>query len=573
MLEVDLTSRRFSILEPKEDLYLNNLGGRGLAGGFLWEKKGLEWDDPQMPVVFATGPLVGTRAPTSGRMAIASRSPLTGAIGDTSVGGGLGTQMKRAGWDAIIVTGKSVRPLGLIIDTDNIEITEATKLVGKPLSSVARELEALGSFAVIGPAAENNVFFATVMVDRHFAAGRGGLGLSLFKKGLKFIAIRGRRKLQAYDPKGLEDAREKIFRQSAASSILQGPFGLASLGTPALYDLIHVRRMMPTSNFRKTFFPLAPKMNAYNLEAAYKPLKSGCRGCHIQCKRLTNDSRPVPEFETLSHFSALLNNTDLETVVQANKICNDMGMDTISAASALSCHQEIIGNDLGPAGILQLLTDIALARTSLGQSLGRGSRAYAQSRGKSGSSMSVKGMDLPAYDPRGAYGMALAYVTSTRGGCHLRAYPIGHEILLKPVATDRFSFAGKARMIKIAEDVNATIDSLTACKFLFFATSLEEYSKALTAITGIVFSENDLQRTGERIYFRERMYNAHAGFSSRDDDLPERFFKEPGSSGAGIEIPPIDRGEFLEARSRYYKARGLDENGMPLKEKIRELGL
>ena len=187
--------------------------------------------------------------------------------------------------------------------------------------------------------------------------------------------------------------------------------------------------------------------------------------------------------------------------------------------------------------------------------------------------MVVKGQELPAYDPRGAYGMALAYATSSRGGCHLRAYPISHEILRKPVATDRFSFNGKARMIKIGEDLNAVADSLTACKFTFFAASLEEYAKIYTAVTGIKTSGQDLFEVGERICYNERMMNAANGFTEKDDDLPVRFFTMPGYKDDGINIKPIDKEAFLTARSNYYIARKLNENGAPVSKVAKELGL
>jgi aldehyde:ferredoxin oxidoreductase len=187
--------------------------------------------------------------------------------------------------------------------------------------------------------------------------------------------------------------------------------------------------------------------------------------------------------------------------------------------------------------------------------------------------MTVKGLELPAYDPRGAYGMALGYAVSTRGGCHLRAYPIGSEILRKPVPTDPFSFHGKARLVKIAEDLNAIVDSLTACKFIFFAASLEEYSKVFTAVTGIEISGQELLKTGERIYYAERMMNAKNGFTSQDDDLPSRFFTEAGSTTSHMQIPPIDREAFLQARQKYYLIRGLNPQGMPTQKKAKALGL
>ena len=175
--------------------------------------------------------------------------------------------------------------------------------------------------------------------------------------------------------------------------------------------------------------------------------------------------------------------------------------------------------------------------------------------------MSVKSLELPAYDPRGAYGMALAYCTSNRGGCHLRAYPISHEILRKPVPTDRFSFSGKARIISIAEDTNAAVDSLVACKFAFFGASLEEYAELLTAVTGVAYSPQRLKEIGRRIVLTERFYNCANGFSRADDMLPERFFTEPGSSGDGIDIHPLDRVRFEEELDKYYRIRGLNVNG------------
>jgi aldehyde:ferredoxin oxidoreductase len=335
---------------------------------------------------------------------------------------------------------------------------------------------------------------------------------------------------------------------------------------------MHARRMMPTENFRKTHFPAAASMNAFAFNRRYEPKRAGCRGCHILCKRRTAAGEALPEFETMSHFSALIGNEDIETVKAANSLCNRAGMDTISAASTLACYSEVGDRRLSPRQILSLLEDMASGQGE-GAELGKGSHRFAEAHGCREVSISVKGLELPAYDPRGAYGMALAYVTSTRGGCHLRAYPISHEILRKPVATDRFTFSGKARIIKIAEDMNAAVDSLTACKFVFFASSLEEYARAYTAVTGVETTAQDLLKAGERVYYHERMMNALNGFAKDDDDLPPRFFEEPGSSGNKIEVKPIDRGEFLEARANYYKVRGLDGSGMPLREKALELGL
>jgi aldehyde:ferredoxin oxidoreductase len=370
----------------------------------------------------------------------------------------------------------------------------------------------------------------------------------------------------------LDRAREEIIRLTSASPVLLGELGISNFGTGALLDLIQSRRMLPTDNFRATSFESAATVNAFSYKTKYHTKKTGCTGCHVLCKKKGEAGGIMPEYETMSHFTALVGNTDLDAVVEANRICNEAGMDTITAAVTLSCFREITGAALSPRDIISLLEDIAASR-GVGAELKLGSYRYAESRGRPEISMSVKKLELPAYDPRGARGMALAYAVSTRGGCHLRAYPISHEILRKPVATDRFTFSGKARIIKIAEDLNAVIDSLTACKFLFFAATLEEYALAFQAVTGVPATAQDLLRAGERIYYRERMMNARNGFTSADDDLPARFFTMAGTGGDGIAVPAIDRSAFLKARADYYIIRGLDERGLPTERKAKELGL
>jgi aldehyde:ferredoxin oxidoreductase len=572
ILKIDLTTGETRSENPTRELYRENLGGRGLAGHYLWSAATRAWDDPAMPLLFFTGPLVDTASPTSGRMTFMSRSPLTGTVGDSSVGGSFGTLLKKAGWDGIIVTGKAPSLCGIEIAGDSVTLTDAAALTGLSTGEIFARLRGKGGAAATGPAAENGVAFANVLIDGHFAAGRNGLGLSFAAKNLKYLTVTGHGKTPVADPQGLEGAVDDIRRLMAASPALLGEFGIAEFGTPALYDLISARRMMPTANFRRTFFAAARSLNAPALKERYRPQKTGCRGCPILCKKRMPDGTPLPEYETLSHFTALLENEDLPLVVEANRLCNDLGMDTISAAATLACHAEIGRMKLAPAEILALLEAIGRGRRE-GAELGRGAAAYALMQGRPGCAVAVKGQELPAYDPRGAYGMALAYATSTRGGCHLRAYPIAHEILRKPVATDRLSFSGKARIIKIAEDANAVIDSLTACKFVFFAASLEEYARACSAVTGVPMSAQILLRIGERIVYRERLINAANGFTAADDDLPQRFFDQPGSPGGHIAVPPLDREAFLAARSRYYIVRGLDAQGMPIEGKAKELGL
>ncbi|MGE5310297.1 MAG: aldehyde ferredoxin oxidoreductase family protein [Nitrospirota bacterium] len=567
ILHIDLSAWTSRLENPAAATYRAWIGGKGLAGLFLYPHIRRPWNDPELPLIFMAGPLVGTASPTSGRMCIMSRSPLTSAVGDASVGGSLGTELKRAGLDGLLVTGQSERLCGIEIVDHQVMIREAESLRGVGTGPLRSHLKGKGGVACVGPAAEVGVLFASIIVDGSYAAGRGGLGLLFAAKNLKYLTVKGSGRVSVHDPRELKKAREDVFRQVAASPVLLGEHGIANYGTGALYDLMDTRQMMPTANFRRTRFDRAAAVNAAAFRRHYLPRRTGCKGCHILCKKVGRDGTHIPEFETMSHFSALLENDRIETVTRANALCNDLGMDTISAAATLACYAEISGERLSGPRILALLGEIGRGQ-GLGSELGQGSFRYAQARGRPELSMSVKGQELPAYDPRGAYGMALGYATSTRGACHLRAYPISHEILRKPVATDRLSFAGKARIIKIAEDLNAVVDSLTACKFIFFASGLEEYARVYAAVTGVGTTAQDLLGTGERIYYRERMMNALNGFSSAEDDLPARFFAEPASS-TGV----LSREKFLATRDGYYRIRGLDPRGLPTREKAVELGL
>ena len=572
ILCIDLQKQKTSTLELPEDIYHGCIGGKGLAGYLLRDKMTLQWDHPDMPLVLMTGPLVNTRSPTSGRMCVMSRSPLTATVADSSVGGSFATSLKKAGWDGIVITGKSRELCGIEISNSQCSFLPAPELREKTVGQTSNQLKSNSSHMVVGPAAENGARLANIVVDSHFFAGRNGLGLVCAAKNLKFITVQGKGKTPVYDPEGLEKAREDISRLISASPVLSGELGFSSLGTGAMFDLMDSRRMMPTDNFRQSSFVRAGEMNANSYHTRYHPKKAGCAGCHIQCKRKARDNRPMPEFETMSHFSALIGNQDKEAVVEANRLCTEYGLDTISTGATLACYAEITGESLTPEKILSLIEEIAFDRGE-GRELSRGSEEYAATMGRPEAAMTVKGQELAAYDPRGAYGMALAYATSTRGACHLRSYPISHEILRKPVVTDRFSFAGKARIIKISEDMHAVVDSLTACKFTFLSATLEEYAQALTAVTGINYSSQDLLSIGEKIYFRERMLNSQNGFTARDDDLPERFFITSGGSFQDLEIPPLDREKFLEARHNYYRIRGLDSDGLPRQEKAQGLGL
>ncbi len=341
ILRIDLSTGEIDSLRPDIEIYRKFIGGKGMAGHYLRPHASLPWNHPDMPLLLFTGPLVGTIAPTSGRATIMSRSPLTGTIADCSVGGRLGFQLKRAGWDGIIITGKADSLCSIEIEDSDVRIRDATQYRGNETKTIFDSFsDGSRSVAAIGPAAEKGVAFSALMVDKHHAAGRTGIGLCFAEKNIKFLCVHGSGKIPVHNKQELLKAREEIMRLTAASPVLMGEHGFSCFGTGSIYDLMDSRRMMPTDNFRKTHFGKAGKLNAYAYKETYLPEKYGCMGCHIRCKKIAKKSREgtsMPEFETMSHFTALIGNTDMKLVMRANDVCNRLGMDTISAAATLAC--------------------------------------------------------------------------------------------------------------------------------------------------------------------------------------------------------------------------------------------
>ena len=568
-LFVDLRTRESRREELSPSVTRVFLGGRGIGAWVMGSCPTVHPLDGDAPLVFSTGLLTGSRVPSSGRMVVSGFSPLTGTVCSASVGGRLGLSMRRSGIDLIRIAGRADRPVVLVIDDGRVGFEQGDIPADEPLSGVFGRLEGAGwSAAAVGRAAFQGCRYASIMVDGAFASGRGGLGLVMASKNLRALRVRGTGAVKAVDQEGEEKARTDILRLFDASPAIMGASGLRNFGTSALVDLMASRRMMPTANFRKTYFPGYRSFCASAIREQEAPKRYACPGCPIACKG--KGRAGIPEFETLSHFGALNENADLGAIIEANRICNEAGFDTITAASTIACLAEIRGVRYTGQVLVDKVREIA-SLSGDGPLLQLGSAELARRLGRPELSMSVKSLEMPAYDPRGAYGMALAYGTSTRGACHLRAYPISHEILRKPVATDRFSFSGTARIIKISEDLNAVIDSLGACKFAFFGASLEEYAKGFSSVTGIAADTQDLLSFGNTISGLERHINSLRGFRREHDLLPERFFTEPGSSGESIEVPPIDRKAFEGALDRYYRIRGCSPDGTFPQDKAREI--
>jgi len=536
------------------------IGGRGLAVRLMRDYFKLDPFDPQMPLIFACGPLCGTSAPASNLLSLVSRSPLTGTIFDCTAVGSFPLQLKGSGQDVLLITGSSPVPVLVSISKTKIEILSAEDLWGSDVTTTRAALEKYGCIAAIGPAGENGVLFANVDFGNGNQGGRGGLGAVMGSKNLKAIVVNGNSEVGIADREQFKTACQDVSRLFDASQFLSGPLGLSQFGTALMVDLMSQRRMTPTENFRHTFFAAAENYSGAVVKSSCDFVSRSCCNCSIKCRMFDQKGQQLPEYDALSHFGALNGIGDLNCILESNRICMEMGMDPVSAAATIAVWGEIRGRFLTAVEMPELLHDIALCNGA-GKLLAQGSRRMAEQLGRPELSMTVKSLELPAYDPRGAYGMALAYCTSTCGGCEQQANTIAHEILRKPVPTDRFSFSGKARIVSISEDTIAAADSLSLCRFALLATSLEEYAAILSAVTGVDYSAGRLAEIGRNICLTEHFYNCCNGFSHLDDRLPERFFNEPGSSADGIEIRALDRSCFEEQLGKYYRIRGLNPDG------------
>ncbi|VVB92274.1 Tungsten-containing aldehyde ferredoxin oxidoreductase [uncultured archaeon] len=558
---IDLSNSKISETNTDSNMLRSFIGGRGLGVKLYYDNAYPNIDplSPENLLIFATGPLTGTLAPLSGRHVMVSKSPLTGTMLDSSSGGFFGKELKFAGIDAIIIKGAAEEPVYASIENGDFEILSAKKLWGKNVRVCTDMLSSRGRVACIGRAGERLVPMANVMNDYFHACGRGGLGAVMGSKKLKAIVVKGDKKPAISDEEAFGKARRK------ASKLLSegGSKGLSTYGTSAMANLLNYMKLLPAQNFRKSGFAGMDKVSGEFIKENYDIKGNACYNCTIACKHVIKsgafEGHEVPEYETLWAYGPDNNNINLDAIIKINRLCNDYGMDTISSGSTIAAYAEIMGEDIKElAGLVEKIGE----KEGVGAELGRGSKALSKSR-KKDVGMQVKGLELPGYDPRGVFGMALAYATSNRGGCHLRAYMIAPEILGKPIKVEPKTFSGKAGLVQAFQNATAALDSLVLCIFSSFAIGDVEFANMLTAATGVDYSTEEFRKCGERIWNLERLFNIEAGFSRKDDTLPERFFESGG----------INKVEFEKALDEYYRLRAWDENGVPTKDKLRELKL
>lgn len=593
VLRVDLGTGKITTSPLDERLAREFIGARGLGTKMLFDEIDPAIDplSPANKLIFASGPMTGTFAPSAGRYDVVTKGPLTGTIAASNSGGTWGPELKFAGYDVLIIEGRSEKPVYLWIHNGAVELRDAAALWGKEVpettEAVCAATAADAKVACIGPAGENLSLIAAIMNDMHRAAGRTGVGAVMGSKNLKAIAVRGTGAVKVADAKGFSAAVQK-----AAGMIKEHPVGGTGLrlyGTNVLVNILNSVGGLPTGNFQDGHFPTADKVGGESLAANQLQRAKGCFACIISCGRATKVTNPKykgegegPEYETAWGFGPDCRIDDLDAILKANYYCNELGLDTISMSATVACAMELVERGYmtmqdteGLAlkfGNVEAMVE-AVRLTGLGQGVGKllqlGSYRLASKFGHPELSMTVKKQEMPAYDPRAVQGIGLQYATSSRGGCHVRGYTISPEVLGVPVKVDKDTIDGKPELVALFQNLTAAIDSSGSCLFTTFGIGAEQYGEMMTALTGLPYSGDDFVKAGERIFNLERLFNLASGLTAADDTLPPRLLKEPIVTGASKGA--VSRlGEMLPA---YYSLRGWSEAGVPTSAKLSELGL
>jgi len=593
ILRVDLTRGELQDDRIDEWVLENFIGGRGVGIWLLYHESD-PGSDPyaeENPLIFMTGPYTGTGV-FSAFYNVTTRSPLTKLAASGHSGGTWGPWLKRAGYDGIVFTGQSPVPVYLLVEKGKARLLDAAWILGKGVRQtqfMIQERHGKVAVATIGPAGENRVRFASIMNDIHRAVGRGGVGAVMGSKNLKEMAVGGRQHLPYHDREGFA-----VLSRAGGQRAVKNAPQFAKYGTSVVLALMNEKGALPTRNFQAGFFEGANRINAEAMKTNYFVRDEGCFNCPLKCANIhAVPSGPFavtetegPEYETLMAFGPNCGNDDLASIIKSNDLCNDLGMDTISAGNTIAFlldayEQGLVdktwtgGMDLGwgkSQSIVSLLEMMAL-RQGIGDLLAEGSVRAAESFGKGIERLCIhaKGQEFPGYEVRRAHGTGLSFATSSRGADHLRGCLYVEEIFQGKLPAYGFD-KSKVEILVEKENLLAVVDSLVMCKFgqRNGEFTPEILTEILGRLTGMDMTTQDLLRTGERIYAAERMYNLRAGLVS--DVLPERLFHEDlkDSIEGGRRISKKD---FEQALQDYYVQRGWDIGGQPTNERLLELGL
>ncbi|MDQ0255850.1 aldehyde:ferredoxin oxidoreductase [Evansella vedderi] len=590
---IDLTEGKVEYRKLNEENLRKYVGARGLGVKYMVDNKVYEADPFSAENLLAvmTGPLTGTRIHMSGRLCTVTRSPLTGTVTDSHMGGWTAARLKWAGFDNLIFKGISEKPVYLYVEDGKVELRDASSLWGKGVRGTIKALQDLHgdkdvSVMAIGPGGENRVRYAGWMNEDDRASGRGGTGAVAGSKNLKAIVIKASQKGNMPEPAQPEKYPTAI--KNGLTALVEGALtapkkgGLSVYGTNVLMNIINESGALPARNSQETHFETADEISG---EAVREEILVGdptCHACPVACKIEVEvkDGKYKTKVESFEYESAWAlgpncGTSNKEAVAFMIDLCNEYGIDTIELGNAFSVAMEAYEKGLTKDRLdwgdvdtmINWIEKIVNREEGIGNVLADGPGRAAEFFGDKGLAMVVKNQAIPAYDPRGIQGIGLGYATSNRGACHLRGYTVASEIAGIPEPTDRLAVEGKGELLKIFQDLLAFSDSLDLCKFSSFSENADLYAEQYSAVVGINLTGDDIMTIGERVYNIERYFNNKAGFVGKDDTLPERFLKEPATGNSKGHVSHLP-----EMLKEYYNVRGWVDGIVPA-EKLRELGI
>jgi len=598
LLEIDLTSGKTKNAPISDEMVETYLGGRGLGARLLFDRLPAKTDplSPENVLIFLTGPLTATMVPGSSKFVVITKSPLTHGWCDSYSSGRISVELKKAGYDGMVIRGKSNHPCYLRIDDKGVEIREANLFWGRDSFETEKRLreserDAPVGVSSIGPAGEKLSRFACINSDLYRQAGRGGVGAVMGSKNLKAIVVKGKRAVGLHDRKRVIELNRENYQRAKKSVVAQARM---KYGTPLTLNITHTGGILPTKNFQfGTWEKALEKIDSVGVHKSLISHKA-CLSCFTHCSMITRVSEGKykgselegPEYETLGMFGSNQLIDDLPTIIQANILCDKLGLDTISAGNVIGFIMECFERDLISPGETEgveirfgdreaslAAIEMMAYRQGFGDILAEGVKVISERIGKESDqfAMHVKGMEFPAYEPRGAFGAALSYAVSPRGACHRRAWPPAKEILGN---YPPYTVEGKAEMVKGLYDENCILHSLLVCDMpaKFIPLSHDDYSKYFEAVTGMPVSKEDFRVIADRIETLIKMFNVREGFARKDDALPYRTLHEPLPDGPA-------KGQFIGEENlnrmldEYYALRGWDRLGIPREETLKKYQL
>jgi aldehyde:ferredoxin oxidoreductase len=587
---VDLTQEKVDYGKPNEDDLKKYIGGRGLGVKYVLDNgPRVESFSEENILCFMLGPLVGSEVTMSGRMAVVTKSPLTGTVTDSHHGGWSGARLRWAGFDGLVFKGRAKKPTYAYIEDGQVSLKDASHIWGKNVhDTVKAMMQEYGkqdiSVVTIGQAGEKLVRFAAIVNENDRASGRGGTGAIMGWKRLKCLVIKGNIKNK---PKPARPDEFKKAVAAANTAIVKGAVtaprngGLSVYGTNVLMNIVNEIGALPTKNGQLTQFEHADELSGETIKETILVNDPTCHACPVACKKEVEVKEgkykvhmESAEYESMWALGANCGCRSKEAIAKMVDLTNDYGVDAIEAGNCLSVAMEASERGLirdkiqwgDPDAMIDIMHKIG-KREGIGDILAEGPWRAAKTFGDEGMANQVKGQCIAAYDPRGMQGMGIGYATSNRGACHLRGYTPASEVLGVPQKTDPLGWEGKGKLLTIFQDLHAISDSFDICKFNAFSEGISEYVAQYTAMTGVQIDADGLMKTGERIYNLERYYNNLCGFTGKDDTLPEKFLKKPGSGPAAGHVCDLDN-----MKKEYYEARGWVDGVVP-QQKLRDLGI